>query len=118
MTKSIILFELIVSIVLLSIIFLTTTTILLEVKEKNRLNFRTNLTKLEFETTKLFLTNILKEKQNLNQITYKDNQLFSNHNLLQENITNFSIKQQNQIYTIDICINLYINICQTWVIKQ
>ncbi len=117
MKKSLILFELIVSIVLLSIIFLTTSKVLLEVNKKNKIDFTTNLTKIEFESTKLFLTNALYKYKNLDNINYKDNKLFFNTNLLQNNVTTFRIKQNNNIYTIDICINLYNNICQTWIIK-
>jgi hypothetical protein len=117
MKKSLILFELIVSIVLLSIIFLTTSKILLEVNKKNKTDFTTNLTKLEFETTKLFLTNVLYENKNLNDISYKETKIFFNSYLLQNNVTNFNIQQNNNIYTIDICINLYNNICQTWILK-
>ncbi len=117
MRISLILLELIFSIVLLSIIFLTTTKVLFEVNKKNKSDFTTNLTKIEFETTKLFLTATLQKDKNLNQIIYNDNKLFFNTNLLQDNVTAFSIKQNNQIYTIDICIDLYNNICQTWIIK-
>ncbi len=117
MKKSFILLELIISIVLLSVIFLTTTTILLKVNKVNKSNLTTNLTKLEFETTKLFLINILKKEKNLNKIKYINNNLYYNNNLLQENISTFKTNKQNHLYQIDICINLYQNICQKWIIK-
>ncbi len=117
MKKSLILFELLVSVVLFSIIFLTTTTILFEVNKKNKTDFTTNLTKIELESTKLFLTKTLQSDADLNQINYKQNQLFFDKYLLQDKVTAFTIKQNNNIYTIDICINLYNNICQTWIIK-
>ncbi len=117
MKKSLLLLETIVSIVLLSIIFLTTTKFLFEVNEKNKSNFTTNLTKLEFETTKLFLITTLKKDTNLNKINYENDKLFYNSNLLQKNVTNFTVSNENKIYTIDICINLYNNICQTWIVK-
>ena len=112
-----VLLELIFAIVLLSIIFLTTTKFLFAIYDKNRSNFTTNLTKIEFESTKLFLTSILQKENNFDAINYTNSKLFYNDNILQKDITTFSILQNNNIYTIDICINLYNNICQVWIIR-
>jgi len=112
-----ILLELIFVIVLLSIIFSTTTKFLFTIMDKNRFDFTTNLTKIEFETTKLFLTNLLHKTNNLNTIKYKNDVLLYNNILLQNNVKSFKIVENNGIYTVDICINLQNNICQTWIIK-
>ncbi len=118
MKKSIVLLELIFAIVLLSIIYLTTTKFLFAINEKNRSDFATNLTKIEFETTKLFLTNILREEKNLNNISYSNKNIFYNANLLQNNVTSFEISQYNETtYKIDICINIYNDICHSWNIR-
>ena len=117
MRKSVILLELIFVIVLLSIIFLTTTKFIFAIYDKNKSNYTTNLTKIEFESTRLFLINLLKEDRNLNSITYLDNKIYFNDNILQDNVTSFSKLENNGIYTINICVKLHNNICQKWVIK-
>ena len=117
MRKSIVLLEVIFTIVLLSIIFLTTTKFLLQIIQTNKTTYTLNLTKIEFETTKLFLISILEKESSLNNIKYLDNKLYYNNNLLQENVTKYEVSSLNNIYTINICINLYDDICQTWIIK-
>ncbi len=109
--------ELIFVIVLLSIIFLTTTKFIFAIYDKNKSNYTTNLTKIEFESTRLFLINILKEESNLNSIAYEDDKIYFNDNILQNNVTNFLVIENNGIFTIDICIKLHNNICQEWIIK-
>jgi type II secretory pathway pseudopilin PulG len=117
MRQSIVLVELIFVIVLLSIIFLTTTKFLFAIQDKNRVNFTTNLTKIEFETTRLFLINKLHIQSNLNLVSYSDNKIFYNGWLLQDNVSSFIISNDNNMYNIDICIDLYNNICQNWILK-
>lgn len=117
MKKSMVLLELIFVIILLSIIFLTTTKFLFAIYDKNKINYTTNLTKIEFETTKLFLIKNLENDTNLNNLNYSDEKLFYDSNLLQDKVTSFNLSQDNNIYTINICINLYNNICQTWIIR-
>lgn len=117
MNRSIVLLEIIFSIVLLSIIFLTTSKFLFTVNEKNKTDFTTNITKIEFETTRLFLIQKLEKDGNLNKLKLEDNKLLYDNNLLLKKVTQFEISSSNDIYTINICINLYNNICQTWIIK-
>jgi hypothetical protein len=117
MKKSLLLIELIFSIVILSIIFLTTNSLITDIYKKNKTNFDINITKLEFETTKLFLTKTLKTFHNLNKISYKQNNLYFENNLLQKRVTSFVINKQNNLYKIDICIKISKNICQKWIIK-
>lgn len=112
-----VLLEIIFTIVLLSIIYLTTSKFIFILNEKNKINYSTNLTKLEFETTRIFLMSILKTEQNLNKIRHTNNKLFFNDYLLQDKVKKFKILKVNDIYSIEICINLYDNICQSWIIK-
>jgi len=115
--QSIILLELIFVIVLLSVIFLTTTKFLFAIQEKNKVNFTTNLTKIEFETTRLFLINKLHKDSNLSLLKYSNKALFYNGILLQNKVSSFSKSDSNNTYTINICIDLYTKICQEWIIK-
>ncbi len=115
--KSFLLLEVLISIFFLSIIFLTSTKVLLSITQKNNSSYMINLTKIEFETTKLFLQNTLKKENDLNKIKYINNKLFYDNFLLQNHITSFNISSNNTVHHIDICIELYENICQTWVIK-
>ncbi|VAY88053.1 hypothetical protein MNB_ARC-1_755 [hydrothermal vent metagenome] len=119
MKKSIILLELIFTMVLLAIIFSTTTKFLFAINNKSNSDFTTNLTKIEFESTKLFLVNTLHHENKLTKITYSNNKLFYDTILLQNNITYFELIYNNSsnTYTVKICINLYQNICQEWIIK-
>jgi hypothetical protein len=115
--KGLILFELIVVIVLSSILFLTTSNFLITIYKKDKINFSTNLTKIEFESTKLFLKQLLKKQNNLQNINYENNKLYYNLNILQNKVTKFNISKQNNIYTINICIKIRDNICQKWIIR-
>ena len=117
MKKSIILLEIIFTVVLLSIIYLITVKYIYTINEKNKTNYTTNLTKIAFETTRLFLISTLKAEQNLNQISYRDKQIFYNDKLLQNKVESFDLTKINDIYKVNICINLSNNICQTWIIK-
>ena len=117
MRKSIILLEIIFTIVLLSIIYLTTTKFIFAINEKNKINYTTTLTKLEFETTRLFLIATLQKEQCLNEIKYIDKKLYFNDNILQDNVNKFNLTKLNDVYKVEICINLYDDICQSWIIK-
>ncbi len=114
---SFILLELIITIVITSIIFLISTNYLFILKDKNNSEYKINLTKIEFETTRLFILNKLHIDKDLKQLKYQNNNLYYKDNLLQNNVTSFTISNKQELYTIDICIELYDNICQQWIIK-
>jgi len=117
MYRSMILLEIIFTVVLLSIIYLTTAKFIFAVNEKNKINYTTNLTKIEFETTRLFLLTTLKKEQNFNKIKYIDKKLFFNDDLLQNNVESFSLTKIDDSYKVDICIKLFDNICQSWIVR-
>ena len=117
MKKSIILFELIISIVLLSIIFTVTSKFIFEVYTKNKQLQNNTILQLEFETTKLFFIHLLENNSTLNDIQYQDNALYFKNNLLLENVDSFKIQKNNLIYNINICIKKDDSICQNWIIK-
>ncbi len=117
MKKSVILLELIFSILLLSIIFLTSSKFIFEVYEKNKTNYTANLLKIEFESTRLFLLKLLTREHNLNNITYKNKKLYYNSSILQNNVVNFEIQKDNNLYNINLCINTNPTICQVWILR-
>jgi hypothetical protein len=117
MKKSIIIFELILTIVISSIIFATTSKILLQLYDKNKQNYSINMTKLEFETTKLFLLNLLDNNLTLKDLLYTNSTLYYKLNILQGDVTQFKVSQSLEIYNINICIKLSSNICQNWILK-
>ena len=115
--KSIILLEQIISIVLISVIFLISSKFILAINSKNKSDYSQNITKLEFETTKIFLQNMLTKEKNLDNIIYLNDTILYKNTIVQENVTKFDIINNSNIYTINFCINLYSNICEKIVLK-
>ena len=115
--NSFILLEIVFSIILLSIIFITSTKLILDINKKNKNNYSNNISKLELETTKLFLLNKLHSEYNLNYITYSDDKVFYDSNILLKNVTDFRIKKEDNTYNVYICINIYNEFCLNWILK-
>ena len=117
MKKSIVLFELIISIVLLSIIFTVTSKFIFEVYTKNKQLQNNTILQLEFETTKLFFIRLLENNSTLGDIKYKKSALYFKDDLLLENVDSFKLQKNNTFYNINICIKKDETICQNWIIK-
>jgi hypothetical protein len=108
---SIVLLELIVSIVLFSIIALITTDISFNLYRKNTTKVYQTFSNLKLETTRLFLV-----KNGVSNISYSDDSLYFGNDLLLDNISLYETTTNGFITTIDICIDKN-SICQQWKIK-
>ena len=109
--NSMVLLELIFSIVLFSIIGLMVIDISFNLYRKNSTKVYQTFTNLKLETTRLFLI-----KNGLGNIKYSDDSLYFGADLLLDNISSYQISKSANIATIDICIDEN-RICQQWKIK-
>ena len=106
-----VLLELIFSIILFSIIGLIVTDISFNLYRKNTTKVYQTFTNLKLETTRLFLI-----KNGLANIQYKDDSLYYSSHLLLDNITSYQVSLNNEIATIDICVDAN-SVCQQWKIR-
>jgi hypothetical protein len=115
MKKSIVLFEVILSIAIFSIIALVTTKTAFTLYKKNSTTHLQTYSMIKLETTRLFLI----KNNDFNKITLKDDKLYFEDALLLDNISSYSTQITNNIKTVDICIDTKIKdkICQQWKIK-
>ena len=81
--------ELIFSIVLLGILIASSMSILNLLFKENRQTFDTALTKIDFETTRLFLETKIKDDQNLAYLIFSNSKLFYKNDLLNDNVSSF-----------------------------
>jgi len=113
MKKSIVILEVLISLILFSIIAIVSSKMVFSLVEKNTNDTSIVENNLILETTRLFLN-----KQNdFSKIKKIDTNLYFESNLLLENISRYEVSSTSTIITIDICI--YENsICQIWKIKK
>jgi hypothetical protein len=69
-------------------------------------------TKLDFETTRLFLEYHIKTDSNLDKLIFNDLNLYYDNNLLLQNVTVFEKIKNNNFMHIKICIKYSLLICQ------
>ena len=113
MKKSIVLLEVIISLLLFSIIAIVSSKMLFTLISKNNNDTFIVENNLILETTRLFLT----KKNDLTQLALNDSKLYFNNSLLLENISKYNFSKKEDIVTIDICINKNM-ICQVWKLKN
>lgn len=112
MRNSILLLEVIFSIVLFSIIMVYSMSITLNLFKNHKISTKTTYENLLLETTRLYLS----KNNNLILIEYKNTVLYYDNNILLKNVSLFNISSLNNILDIDICISNNSN-CQNWKIK-
>ena len=113
MKKSIVLLEVILSLLLFSIIAIVSSKMLFTLISKNNSDTFIVENNLILETTRLFLT----KKNDLTQLVLNDSNLYFNNNLLLENISKYNFSKKEDIVTIDICINKNAT-CQVWKLQN
>lgn len=113
MKRSIVLVEVIFSIVLFSIIATYSMNILLSLYEKKNTATSQTLNKIKLESTRLFLI----KNNDFTNIRFDNSVLYFKDNILLDNISLYNLTTLDKIATINICI--YDNtICQNWKIKS
>ena len=113
MKKSVVLVEVIFSIVLFSIIIIGSMKMIFSLYEKNNTKTFQTHNNIKLESTRLFLI----KNNNLSLLKLEDENLYFDENLLLDNISTFKISTDNSLSTIDICIYEDM-ICQVWKINS
>jgi type II secretory pathway component PulJ len=112
MKKSIVLLELIFSIVLFSVVSIVSLNIILELYVKNETTYFQTTSLLKLETTRLYIT----KNNDFSKLVQMNDYLTYDGYLLLDNISKYNQTILDEIATINICIDKD-NICQTWKIK-
>jgi len=111
--KSVVLLEVIISLILFSIIAIVSSKMVYALVKKNHTDTFIAENNLILETTRLFLS----KKNDFTQVHQIDKNLYFNNNLLLENISKYESFKVNSIRTVNICIFDNSN-CQVWKIKD
>lgn len=112
MKRSIVLLEVIVSLLLFSIIAIGSSKLIYTLIGQNKEKHFVLENNLKLETTRLFLS----KQYDLTKVNYQNNKLYFDNNLLLDNISEYEVIDNGVITTIHIC--LFNNqICQRWKIK-
>jgi len=110
--RSIVLLEVIVSLLLFSIIAIGSSKLIYTLIEQNKEKHFVLENNLKLETTRLFLS----KQYDLTKVNYQNNKLYFNNNLLLDHISKYDTIINQDMISIDIC--LYSDrICQKWKIK-
>jgi len=112
MRKSVVLVEVIFSIVLFSIIIIGSMKMIFSLYEKNNIKTFQTHNNIKLEATRLFLI----INNNLSLLKLEDENLFYDESLLLNNISTFKISTSGSLSVIDICI-YEDKICQVWKIN-
>lgn len=109
MRKSVVLVEVIFSIVLFSIIIIGSMKMIFTLYEKNNTKTFQTYNNIKLESTRLFLI----KNNEFSKLKIEDESLYYDENLLLDNVSTFKIDTDGSLNTINICI--YQNkICQVW----
>jgi hypothetical protein len=112
MRKSVVLIEVIFSIMLFSMISIGTMQMIFTLYEKNNTKTFQIHNSIKLESTRLFLI----KNNDLTKLKLENKNLFYNDNLLLDNISKYKFTVNGMLSTIDICI--YDNkICQKWLLE-
>jgi prepilin-type N-terminal cleavage/methylation domain-containing protein len=101
--KGFTLIEIIFSITISSIILFSALNILKVLNQQNEKTFTITITKIDFETTRLFLEQKIQDDSTLSNLTLKETILFYNGNPLIKDITSFTKTNETNGINIDIC---------------
>lgn len=113
MKSSISLLEILVSVVLISTIFIYSTLFLKELVLENSLNQKNTLLNLELNSLKVFFE---KNKDDIkNELNFKNGNLYFKNSLLFENVLEFNLNYDTDFATISILVKD--SSLQTWIIK-
>jgi type II secretory pathway component PulJ len=110
--------ELIFSIALASIILFSTLSILKVLHQENQKTLHFTLTKIDFETTRLFLEHTIKEDLTLSNLTLTNAILSYNGNPLMKNVSSLTKDIEANGITLTICSNHYGEFCTKMYLKK
>lgn len=110
--KSISLIEIIFILIISSLLFLSISNITLDLNKNNTIEYKKNILKIEFETTRLFLEKKLPIDLKLDKLDYRNNTIYYNNNILLKNVISYSKVIINDKITVSICLKNKIKMCQ------
>jgi len=110
--KSIGLIEILFVIVISSVLFISISNVNLDLHKLNSNEYNKNLSKIEFESFRLFLQKRISIDNNLEKLRYQDNIVFYNQNILIKNIVTYSKSVKSNNINIYMCIKNRIKMCQ------
>ena len=99
----------------MGVILLSTTNIINLLYKEDKETSTIAISKLDFETTRLFLEHHIKTDKELDKLSYQDTSLYYNNNLLLNNVNSFKKTKNNNFINITICIKKDLEICQDMV---
>lgn len=102
----------------MGVILLSTTNIINLLYKENKQTSTITISKLDFETTRLFLEHKIKIDKSLDKLTYQDRSLYYDNNLLLNNVNSFEKTKNNNFINITVCIKKDLKICQDMVFKS
>jgi type II secretory pathway component PulJ len=112
--NSIVLLELLVSLLLFSFLAISSSKMLLTLVEKNQQSTQTLEQNLLLETTRLFI----QKHNDFSLYTKVNDSLYFQGNLLLDNISLYELTTNSTVNIIVICLEKYNDeVCQTWKIK-
>lgn len=111
------LLELLFSTVIGVIIIFSSFGILKTIQKKDQITFDQTLTKIDFETTRLFLEHKIKTDATLSNLTLNNKRLLYNNDPLMDNVTDFSKSIEPNGIMIHICSDLNGELCTNFYLK-
>lgn len=119
MKKSIILFELLITIILFSILSIYSLNFSLELFIQNQKNFQQNIQKIDLENLKIFIQRkLINNEFSLQDLSLDKSNLYYENSLLQDDISLFDITQNNGLFTINVCIKKSDQMCSKWILNE
>ena len=115
--KSFSLFEIIISLTILFIIFYTATNVIQILNISNNKQEKTTKAKIEIESLRLYLINKIKNDKKLSNLKYENSNLYYEGYLLLKNITQFSKEYKSNFISISLCLYDKNTLCQTLYIR-
>ena len=110
--KSISLIEVIFVLIISSILFVSISNLSLDLNKTNSIEYKKAILKIEFESTRLFLQKKLHKDLLLNKLSYINNTIYYDHNILLKNVISYSKVTLNNTIILDICIKDKVKMCQ------
>jgi len=116
--KAISLIEILFSLIILSILLTSSINMLQSIYHTEEENNKEVLSKLDFETTRLFLDKISLNDTNLTKLIFNNKQLLYDNKLLLDNVSSFNKKLNQTNISITLCIKYNDTICQDYIINR
>ncbi len=107
---SMVLVEVVFSVVLFSIVLIYSMNILLSLQSKSKTSLSYTYNNINLESTRLYL----QKNNEKDKIRYQDDILFYDNNILLDKVTVFEISLNGAIGDINICIDTINTTCQRW----